>query len=58
MNILESCVELDTQCLENPVNAYINYKLKALKRKERYADASISANIALEVRKRAENTIL
>lgn len=58
VDIFRSCVELDTQRLENPVNAYIDHKLKALARKKGYGDAGIIADVSREVRRRAENTFL
>ena len=52
-----SLVELDTQRLEEPVNAYINHKLMQLKYGEGYDDR-VLAEVSYEVRKRAENTFL
>ena len=52
-----SLVELDTQRLEEPVNAYINHKLIELKYREGYDDR-VLAGISHEVRQRAENTFL
>ncbi|KAI3337073.1 hypothetical protein HD806DRAFT_26405 [Xylariaceae sp. AK1471] len=53
----ETPVELNTQCLMKPVNAYIDHKLKTLKRKIGYNDG-VLADILCEVRRRAENTFL
>jgi hypothetical protein len=50
-------IELDTQCLTEPVNAYIVHKLTTLKRQKGYND-SVLAEIFKEVRQRAENTFL
>ncbi|KAL2270157.1 hypothetical protein VTJ83DRAFT_2341 [Remersonia thermophila] len=50
-------VELDTQRLEAPVNAYIDHKLTILNRTKGYSN-SVFAQLAHEVRKRAENTFL
>jgi hypothetical protein len=52
-----SLVELDTQKLKGPVNAYIDHKLSILKTREGYDDG-ILATVAVEVRQRAENTFL
>jgi hypothetical protein len=52
-----SLVELDTQRLAAPVNAYIDHKLSILKTKEGYND-SILAQIKDEVRQQAKNTFL
>jgi hypothetical protein len=48
----ETLVELDTQQLEGPVNAYIDYKLSALKRKAFYKE-KILAEVSKEVCQRA-----
>ncbi|KAH6622752.1 hypothetical protein F5144DRAFT_517211, partial [Chaetomium tenue] len=56
-NSSSSLVELDTQRLEEPVNAYINHKLMELKYREGYDDR-ILAEVSHEVRQRAENTFL
>ncbi|KAK4139138.1 uncharacterized protein C8A04DRAFT_40952 [Dichotomopilus funicola] len=56
-NPSSSLVELDTQRLEEPVNAYINHKLMELKYREGYDD-HVLAEISHEVRQRAENTFL
>ncbi|EAQ91099.1 hypothetical protein CHGG_03034 [Chaetomium globosum CBS 148.51] len=56
-NPSNSLVELDTQRLEEPVNAYINHKLMELKYREGYDDR-ILAEVSHEVRQRAENTFL
>ncbi|KAJ4305977.1 hypothetical protein N0V88_000767 [Collariella sp. IMI 366227] len=53
----ETFVELDTQRLAAPVNAYINHKLTILKRRKGYND-NVLAKVASEVRQRAENTFL
>lgn len=53
----KSLVELDTQRLEDPVNAYINHKLMELKYGEGYDDR-VLAEVSREVRQRAENTFL
>ena len=53
----ETFVELDTQRLAAPVNAYIDYKLTILKRREGYND-SILAEVSHEVCEQAENTFL
>lgn len=50
-------VELGAQRLEAPVNAYIDHKLSILKTREGYDDR-VLAEIADEVRRRAENTFL
>ncbi|KAK4095858.1 WD40 repeat-like protein [Parathielavia hyrcaniae] len=52
-----SLVELDTQRLQDPVNAFIDHKLMELKYKEGY-DSRVLADISHEVRQRAENTFL
>jgi hypothetical protein len=54
---VESLVELDSQNLEDPVNAYINYKLSALKGKDGYDDATL-AEVSNEIRQRSMNTFL
>ncbi|KAK4106780.1 hypothetical protein N658DRAFT_555574 [Parathielavia hyrcaniae] len=54
---VNSLVELDTQRLEEFVNAYINHKLIELKDREGYKDC-VLADISHEVRQRAENTFL
>ncbi|KAK4232878.1 hypothetical protein C8A03DRAFT_39469, partial [Achaetomium macrosporum] len=53
----KSLVELDTQRLADPVNAYINHKLIALGSRKGYND-SVLVEISREVRQRAENTFL
>jgi hypothetical protein len=50
-------VELDTQRLERPVNAFINHKLSMLKPEDGYND-DILKQVVEEVRRRAENTFL
>lgn len=50
-------VELDSQNLTSPVNAYINYKLSALKEKDGYDDDTL-AKVSNEIRQRAKNTFL
>ncbi|KAK4233138.1 hypothetical protein C8A03DRAFT_19724, partial [Achaetomium macrosporum] len=52
-----SLVELDTQRLTEPVNAYIDHKLIALRCRKGYND-SVLAEVSREVRQRAENTFL
>jgi hypothetical protein len=52
-----SLVELDTQHLQDPVNAFIDHKLIELKYKEGYDDR-VLAKVSHEVRQRAENTFL
>ncbi|KAK4095976.1 hypothetical protein N658DRAFT_66266, partial [Parathielavia hyrcaniae] len=52
-----SLVELDTQRLAEPVNAYIDHKLIALRCRKGYND-SVLAEVSREVRQRAENTFL
>jgi len=52
-----SLVELDTQRLAAPVNAYIDHKLSILKTREGYNDR-ILAQIKDEVRQQAKNTFL
>ncbi|KAK4118127.1 hypothetical protein N657DRAFT_659742 [Parathielavia appendiculata] len=52
-----SLVELHTQRLVAPVNAYIDHKITILKRRIGYND-SVLAEVSHEVRKRAENTFL
>ncbi|KAL2131012.1 hypothetical protein VTI74DRAFT_5671 [Chaetomium olivicolor] len=52
-----SLVELDTQRLAEPVNAYIDHKLIALRCRKGYNE-SVLAEVAREVRQRAENTFL
>jgi hypothetical protein len=52
-----SLVELDTQRLAAPVNAYIDHKLIILKRRKGYND-DVLAEVLHEVRDRAENTFL
>ncbi|KAJ4297183.1 hypothetical protein N0V88_004101 [Collariella sp. IMI 366227] len=54
---LETFIELDTQLLEAPVNIYIDYKLAILKQRKGYND-SVLAEVAYEIRQRAENTYL
>ncbi|KAK4031659.1 hypothetical protein C8A01DRAFT_41893, partial [Parachaetomium inaequale] len=53
----KSLVELDTQRLAAPVNAYINHKLTILERRKGY-NGSVLAEVSHEVRARAENTFL
>jgi hypothetical protein len=50
-------VELDTQSLERPVNAYINYKLFNLQGRDGY-DTNTLAEVSGEIRQRARNTFL
>ncbi|KXX78699.1 Vegetative incompatibility protein HET-E-1, partial [Madurella mycetomatis] len=50
-------VELDTQRLAAPVNAYIDHKLTILGRKTGYND-NVLVEVSHEVRQRAENTFL
>ena len=57
LDATNSLVELDTQRLEAPVNAYIDHKLTILKGRKGYND-SILAEVSHAVRKRAENTFL
>ncbi|KAK3896915.1 hypothetical protein C8A05DRAFT_20218, partial [Staphylotrichum tortipilum] len=52
-----SLVELDTQRLAAPVNAYIDHKLTILKGRKGYNDG-VLAEVSHEVRERAENTFL
>lgn len=56
-DIVYSLVELDTQNLRDPVNAYINDKLSAFKGKSGYTKLVLD-DVAAEVLKRAENTFL
>ena len=56
-NPSNSLVELDTQRLEEPVNAYIKHKLIELKYREGYDDR-VLAELSYEVQQRAENTFL
>ncbi|KAK4031552.1 hypothetical protein C8A01DRAFT_51408 [Parachaetomium inaequale] len=51
----KSLVELDTQRLKDPVNAFIDHKLMELKYGEGYDDR-VLAEVSHEVRQRAENT--
>ncbi|KAL2116007.1 hypothetical protein VTJ04DRAFT_10262 [Mycothermus thermophilus] len=51
-------VELDTQRLEAPVNAYINHKLSMLRYQDGYDDDDILNQVSDEVRTRADNTFL
>lgn len=53
----ETLIELDTQRLVDPVNAYVEHKLKALQPKIGYNDG-ILAEVSYEVRQRAGNTFL
>ncbi|EAQ91141.1 hypothetical protein CHGG_03076 [Chaetomium globosum CBS 148.51] len=53
----KSLVELDTQRLEDPVNAFIHYKLKTLKHRQGYNER-VLAEVSREVRGRAKNTFL
>ncbi|KAL2137705.1 hypothetical protein VTI28DRAFT_8513 [Corynascus sepedonium] len=53
----DALLELDTQKLKGPVNAYINHKLSILKTREGYDD-SVLASVAAEVHQRTENTFL
>ncbi|KAL2142978.1 hypothetical protein VTI28DRAFT_500 [Corynascus sepedonium] len=53
----KALVELDTQRLAGPVDAYINHKLGALKPENGYSDRVLT-DVAREVRQRAENTFL
>ncbi|RYP17409.1 hypothetical protein DL765_004539 [Monosporascus sp. GIB2] len=53
----ETFVELDTQRLAAPVNAYIDHKLTILKRRKGYDD-SVLAEVSHEIRQRAGNTFL
>lgn len=57
LDATNSLVELDTQCLAAPVNAYIDHKLTILKGRKGYND-SVLAEVSQEVRERAENTFL
>ncbi|UKZ96625.1 uncharacterized protein TrAFT101_011403 [Trichoderma asperellum] len=50
-------VELDAQSLEDPVNAYINHKLSALRNRRGYSE-DILAKISSEIRQRAANIFL
>ena len=52
-----SLVELDSQNLAGPVNAYIDYKLSVLKGKDGYDDDTL-AEVSREIRQRAMNTFL
>jgi hypothetical protein len=53
----KSLVELDTQRLKEPVNAFIDHKLITLRDRKGYND-SVLAEVSREVRGRAENTFL
>ncbi|EAQ87577.1 hypothetical protein CHGG_04196 [Chaetomium globosum CBS 148.51] len=53
----KSLVELDTQRLKDPVNTFIDHKLITLRCRKGYND-SVLAEVAHEVRQRAENTFL
>ncbi|RYP20864.1 hypothetical protein DL765_002598 [Monosporascus sp. GIB2] len=53
----KSLVELDTQRLADPVNAYIDHKLIALRCRKGYND-SVLDEVSHEIRQRAENTFL
>jgi len=53
----ESLVELDTQSLQQPVNAYIDHKLSILGRHAGYEDDTI-AEVSNLIRQRAMNTFL
>jgi hypothetical protein len=57
LDATDSLVELDTQRLQDPVNAYIDHKITILKRKKGYNDR-VLAELSHEVRERAENTFL
>jgi hypothetical protein len=57
LDATNSLVELDTQRLAAPVNAYIDHKLTILKRRKGYNDR-VLAEVSREVRERAENTFL
>ncbi|KAK4233816.1 hypothetical protein C8A03DRAFT_38447 [Achaetomium macrosporum] len=57
LDATNSLVELDTQRLAAPVNAYIDHKLTILKGRNGYND-SVLAEVSQEVRERAENTFL
>ncbi|KAL1844225.1 hypothetical protein VTJ49DRAFT_3881 [Mycothermus thermophilus] len=57
LDAFSSLVELDTQRLEAPVNAYIDHKLATLKREDGY-DEDILDQVSREVRQRADNTFL
>ena len=57
LDATNSLVELDTQRLAAPVNAYIDHKLAMLKGRKGYND-SVLAEVSQEVRERAENTFL
>ena len=57
LQISRSVVELDSQRLDDPVNVYIDHKLKILKDKRGYNDA-IVAQVSDEVRRRAMKTFL
>ncbi|PVH70635.1 hypothetical protein DL98DRAFT_564105 [Cadophora sp. DSE1049] len=50
-------VDLDTQGLDNPVNAYISHKLSTLKGRKGYSDI-ILTEVSDKVRQRAENIFL
>jgi hypothetical protein len=56
-NTARSLVELDSQSLERPVNAYINHKLSTLNGRDGY-DTDTLAEISSEIRQRAMNTFL
>jgi hypothetical protein len=57
LDTARSLVELDSQNLIGPVNAYINYKLFALKEKDGYDDDTL-AKVSNKIRQRAKNTFL
>ncbi|EHK47241.1 hypothetical protein TRIATDRAFT_217787 [Trichoderma atroviride IMI 206040] len=52
-----SLVELDSQKLQNPVNAFIDHKLSVLKARPGYTD-EILGQLKKEIIRRAENTFL
>jgi len=56
-DVSEGLLELDTQRLTEPVNAYIGHKLAGLRDRPGY-DKEVLAEISKEVHARAENTFL
>jgi hypothetical protein len=56
-DIFKSLVELDSQHLTNPVNAYIRFKLKKFEIERDY-DKTVVEAISTEVHQRANNTFL
>jgi hypothetical protein len=57
LDTVGNLMELDAQCLEGPVNMYIEYKLSALKTKEGYDETTL-ADVSTLIHQQADNTFL